>query len=331
MGTLSSSRRLSTGILALVLVGAAVLTLLDLRLASSQTITLVAKRSENAIPLDDPSADVWDKGAPIQVPLSGQNVVAPKGGEQGTVTASALHHDGKLYIRLEWNDESEDASTGRQNDFTDAAAVQFPVEHGESVPAFCMGNPEAPVNIWQWKASWQTGTGASVLDVQDVYPNVDVDLYPFEDEAEFYPASASGNIVARADRTSAADNLLAGSFGTLRAAEDQMVNGMGSWDDGKWRVVFSRDLEVAGEYAQFSEGDSTNVAFAVWDGARAERDGIKSVSQFMTLEISPEIATGGGGGLSGEAVGLFVVVGLVVIVGLAAAGSYLLYTRRQTA
>ena len=331
METLSSSKRLTMGIMALVLVGAAALTLLDLRLASSQTITLVAKRSEQPIPLDDPSADVWGKGAPIQVPLSGQNIVAPKGGDQGSVTARALHYDGKLYIRVEWSDESEDASTGRQNEFSDAAAVQFPVEHGESVPAFCMGNPEAPVNIWQWKASWQTGTGASVLDVQDVYPNTEVDLYPFEDEAEFYPASASGNIVARADRTSAADNLLAGSFGTLTAAEDQMVAGLGSWDDGKWRVVFSRDLEVDEQYTQFREGDSTNVAFAVWDGAKAQRDGMKSVSQFMTLEVSSEIATGGGDGLSGRIIGLFVIVGLAVVVGLGTVGSYLLYTRRETA
>ena len=330
METLSSSKRLTVIIMAFVFVGAAALTLFDLRLASSQTVTLVAKRSENAIPLDDPSADVWDKGAPIQVPLSGQNTVPPRGGGEGTVTARALHYDGKLYIRMEWSDATEDDSTSMQNEFTDAAAVQFPVEHGESVPAFCMGNPDAPVNIWQWKAAWQTGTDASVLDVQEAYPNIAVDFYPFEDEPEFYPAAASGNIVVRADRTSAADNLLAGSFGTLTAAEDQMGAGMGAWDDGKWRVVFSRDLQVGAEYAQFAEGDSTNVAFAVWNGANAERDGMKSVSQFLTLEVSPEIATGGGG-LSGGTIGLFVGVGLVVVAGLATVGSYLLYTRRQTA
>ena len=330
METLSSSKRLTVIIMAFVFVGAAALTLFDLRLASSQTVTLVAKRSENAIPLDDPSADVWDKGAPIQVPLSGQNTVPPRGGGEGTVTARALHYDGKLYIRMEWSDATKDDSTSMQNEFTDAAAVQFPVEHGESVPAFCMGNPDAPVNIWQWKAAWQTGTDASVLDVQEAYPNIAVDFYPFEDEPEFYPAAASGNIVVRADRTSAADNLLAGSFGTLTAAEDQMVAGMGAWDDGKWRVVFSRDLQVGAEYAQFAEGDSTNVAFAVWNGANAERDGMKSVSQFLTLEVSPETATGGGG-LSGGTIGLFVVVGLVVVAGLATVGSYLLYTRRQTA
>ncbi len=330
METLSSSRRLTVVIMALVFFGAAALTLFDLRLASSQTVTLVAKRSENAIPLDDPSADVWEKGSPIQVPLSGQNTVQPRGGGEGTVTARALHYDGKLYVRMEWSDATKDDSTSMQNEFTDAAAVQFPVEHGESVPAFCMGNPDNPVNIWQWKAAWQTGTGVSVLDVQEAYPNIAVDWYPFEDEPEFYPATASGNIVMRADRTSAADNLLAGSFGTLTAAEEQIVAGHGQWDDGKWRVVFSRDLQVGEEYAQFAEGDSTNVAFAVWNGANAERDGVKSVSQFMTLEISPDIATGGGG-LSGKAIGLFVVVGLVVVAGLAAVGSYVVYTRRQTA
>lgn len=331
METLSSSRKLTIAIMGLVLAGAAALTLFDLRLASSQTVTLVAKRSEDPVPLDDPADDVWKKASRIQVLLSGQNTVPPRGGDEGTVTAGALHHDGKLYIRMAWSDESEDASTGRQTDFSDAAAVQFPVEHGESVPAFCMGDPEAPVNIWQWKASWQAGTGASVLDVQDVYPNMAVDMYPFEDEAEFYPASASGNIVARADRESAADNLLAGSFGTLTAAEDQMVAGTGVWEDGTWTVVFSRDLQAGEEYAQFSEGDSTNVAFAVWDGADDQRDGIKSVSQFMTLDVSSEVATGDGGGLSGKDIGLFIVVGLVVAAGLAAVGSYLLYTRRETA
>ena len=329
METLSSSKRLTVAIMACVFVGAAALTLFDLRLASSQTITLVAKRSETAIPLDDPSADVWDKGAPAQVPLSGQNTVPPRGGSEGTVTAKALHDGETLFIRMEWSDATEDDSTSRQNEFTDAAAVQFPVTSGESVPAFCMGNPDAPVNIWQWKAAWQAG-GGSVLDVQEAYPDVAVDYYPFEDEPEFYPAAASGNIVARADRTTNADNLLAGSFGTLTAADEQTVAGQGQWDDGTWSVVFSRKLTAGEEYAQFAEGDSTNVAFAVWDGANAERDGMKSVSQFMTLEVSSEIATGGGG-LSGKAIGLFVVVGLVVIAGLAAVGTYLVYTRRETA
>ncbi len=133
------------------------------------------------------------------------------------------------------------------------------------------------------------------MDVQDSYPDMQVDLYPFEEEAEFYPARAVGNVFAQDDRTTAVDNLLAGSFGTLTQAPDQVVQGTGVWRDGTWRLVFARDLEVGEDYSQFAEEESTNIAFAVWDGASGERDGIKSVSQFLTLEVSPDVAEPGGG------------------------------------
>ncbi len=305
-----------------VLIAAAALTMSDIRLASSQTVTLVAKRSEAPIPPDNPSADVWKRGAPVQVPLSGQNVVPPMAGSEGTVTARALHDGDSLYIRLEWSDDSEDATASRQDQFSDAAAVQFPVAGGEDVPSFCMGNPDAPVNIWQWKAAWQTDVEEGFVSVEEAYPNTQVDFYPFEDEDEFYPPSAVGNVPARADRTTAADNLLAGSFGTLTAAEDQMVDGRGEWDDGRWRVVFVRDLATDGEYAQFSEGASTSVAFAVWNGEADERDGMKSVSQFLTLDISSEIAEAPGEGFPVWAI-IVIVIGGLAVVG-AAGGAYYL-------
>ena len=87
-------------IMLLALVLAAVLTMKDLRMASSQTVTLVAKRSEEAVPLDDPSAKVWRRGAPVEVPLSAQQVVPPMAGSDRTVTARALHDGERLYIRL---------------------------------------------------------------------------------------------------------------------------------------------------------------------------------------------------------------------------------------
>jgi hypothetical protein len=130
--------------------------------------------------------------------------------------------------------------------------------------------------------------------VEDAYPNAHVDLYPFEDEAVFYPARAVDNVSAQTDRTTPVDNLLSGSFGTLTQTPDQVVQGSGEWRDGKWRVLFARDLTMDGDYAQFAEEERTNVAFAVWDGERSERDGTKSVSQFLTLEVSPEVAEDGG-------------------------------------
>ncbi len=172
--------------------------------------------------------------------------------------------------------------------------MQFPVTPGVTVPSFCMGDPTAPVNIWQWKAAWQTDIEQGFVTVEDAYPNVHVDRYPFEDEAVFYPARAVDNVSAQTDRTTPVDNLLSGSFGTLTQTPDQVVQGSGEWRDGEWRVLFARDLTLDGDYAQFADEESSNVAFAVWDGDKSERDGMKSVSQFLTLDVSPEGAADGG-------------------------------------
>src|SRR3972149_2409123 len=43
-----------------------------------------------------------------------------------------------------------------------------------------------------------------------------------------------------------------------------------------------------------AESDVTNIAFAVWDGSKGNRDGLKSVSQFMNLQVlSSSLQRGG--------------------------------------
>ena len=305
---------------------ALVLTVTDQRLASSQTVTLVAKQSEAPVPLDDPFSAVWARAKKVQVPMADQNVIQPKAGTPRTMTARALNDGDRLYVLAEWDDPTQDLSLDRQQTFSDGAAVEFPVTEGEQVPNFCMGNPDALVNIWQWKAAWQADLEEGYVTIEETYPNMAVDDYPFEDEQVFYPALAAGNPFARTDRTSAVDNLLAGVYGTLTNAEDQMVQGAGAWRDGKWRVIFARDMSVDGEYTQFEHSQSNNLAFAVWDGANEDRDGMKSVSQFLTLEVSSDIAKAGDGGLPIWAIVLIVAGGL----GVAAAvgGAYALRQRK---
>jgi hypothetical protein len=296
-------------VILLALVAAGIFTLRDIRLASSQTVSLVAWRAPAPVPVDDPGANVWKRSAPVEIALSAQNLVPPMASGEGTATARALHDGSRVYVRLEWGDDVADTSTADQTSFSDAAAVQFPVSEGEQVPPFCMGDPDAPVNIWQWKASWQQEG-----DEDAASPDQYADLYPFEDEEVFYPPRAAGNIPARVDRVTPVDNLLAGSFGTLTPAEDQMVQGRGEWDDGRWRVVFARDLAVDGDYTQFEVGGRTNVAFAVWDGDQGERDGMKSVSQFLTLEVSPDEAPAGAGiSLPRGAVAAIIAAGLALV------------------
>jgi hypothetical protein len=54
-------------------------------------------------------------------------------------------------------------------------------------------------------------------------------------------------------------------------------------------VVYTRPFEASGELQPVFSGDQPiDVAFAIWDGSQQERDGIKSVSSFTQLTITPE-------------------------------------------
>jgi hypothetical protein len=226
----------------------------------------------------------------VSVPLSAQNSTPPMGGHRWTLTARAVHDYRSLYIELEWDDPRADVSVGRPQDFTDAAAIEFPAVASVTVPAFCMGDPTATVNIWQWRAAWQADVAHGFRgSVTHQYPNTSVDWYPFRDDPVYSTGHAVGNPFSVTDRSSAVDNLVAGGFGTLTADPTPIVQGWGVWRDGVWRVVFERPLAVSREGSiSLSPDDWTNVAFAVWDGGAEERDGMKSVGNFVSLDISKE-------------------------------------------
>jgi hypothetical protein len=84
-------------------------------------------------------------------------------------------------------------------------------------------------------------------------------------------------------------NLVAGGFGTLEVTEVGRLQGQGAHNDGRWTVVFSRPFDPTGELQPvFDGGSPVDVAFAVWDGSKGERNGLKSVSSFTQLSITPE-------------------------------------------
>ncbi len=80
---------------------------------------------------------------------------------------------------MEWADPTRDESVLRVEDFRDGAAVQFPL--AESLPFYCMGQQGGDVNIWHWKADWQTAINAR-QELHDQFPNMYVDQYPFTEE-----------------------------------------------------------------------------------------------------------------------------------------------------
>ncbi len=273
------------------------LTFFKIPLASSQGLTLLAINVDGDLPLNDPDSALWQKSTAIDVPLSAQTVTAPRLANTNVkaVTARALHNDKQLAILVEWDDTTKNDSMIRVQDFPDAVAVQFPLVTGQ--PFICMGQADGNVNVWHWKADWQADITAR-KDMETAYPNMAVDFYPFAKTAlpapadytdpNYVPALQAGNPFA-AMPTSPVENLIAGGFGSLTSLppSDQPVQGYGVWANGKWRVIFSRDLAaLSPDDVKFEPGKVYSLAMAAWDGANNERNGQKSVSQWIAVSIN---------------------------------------------
>ncbi|MFN8036428.1 MAG: ethylbenzene dehydrogenase-related protein [Acidimicrobiia bacterium] len=278
------TRRRAVVVLAIVGVVAAALQIMNANPAVSQTGVITSLRTRTDPGLD-PSAGAWSRAPEAVVQLSAQRTAAPMGG--GSITAvrvRSLHHGSRIYVRVEWDDRTRDVSTASPGRFADAVAVELPAVAGSSVPAVCMGQADSGVDVWQWRADRQYPT-----DWARVHPNGYVDGYPKMPDGLDYPARKVGNLVATPGHP--AQDLVARGFGTLAPARSQAVQGRGvfggSARSGHWAVVFSRDFKApSNTEPDFSVGKRTDVAFAVWNGSKGDRNGIKSVSAFSRLAVS---------------------------------------------
>lgn len=295
--------------LAALLILAGLLTFFKVPLASSQGQTLTASFVQADLPVTDPDSNLWQSAAALEVPLSAQQITAPMQLVTHTrsVTARLLQNEEHMAILVEWDDETQNDSSTRVQDFRDMVAVQFP--ESASQPYFCMGQADGNVNVWAWKADWQAAI-TSLRDVEGAYPEMYVDQYPFTDpdqgsqtqagdysDRDYLPALQAGNLSALPVRTTPVENLVAGGFGSLTTLPEELqhVQGYGTWQNGKWRVIFSRRLtpDVQGDVA-FTPGKTYSIAFAVWDGANYERNGQKSTSQWVSLQLRsiPKVSAG---------------------------------------
>lgn len=279
-----------TGGVVVVLVAvllAAGLRAVDANPATAQTVSLQAYQTDED-PGTDPTTGVWRSVPSVEIPLSAQMVTFPTGGELSvdapTARARALHDGDTLFIALDWPDSTSDDTTAAPEEFADAAAVQFPGEPTSSVPSVCMGQADQNVNIWHWRADSQTG-------VPEVPSSGYVDRYPSTDELH-YPARSAGNPYAQPGE-GAAQNLVAGGFGTLTLADGQTVHGHGTHHGERWSVVFTRDYPAPGPLQPtFETGQVIDIAFAVWNGALDQRDGLKSTTSFVKLELTDSATPG---------------------------------------
>ncbi len=258
-------------VLALALVLAAGLTWIGIPAVSSQGLFLRSHRIAGPVPTtpDDP---IWNRVAPLTLPLSGQLITRPAWPTPSvtSILVRSVHNGQKVAFYLTWEDRTKNDRI-TPGTFRDSAALGLAL--GDAPAFFCMGQLDHYVNIWQWKADWQT----------------DIDLRASLDHRTDQPG-AIRRFETIPRRVSSVEALLGGGFSTLTPTQYQgRVQGKALWKDGRWHVVMTRPVETTDQEneAPLGPGRAQALVLAVWDGGIQERNGQKAVSSWLQLVLDP--------------------------------------------
>ncbi|MFN3803860.1 MAG: ethylbenzene dehydrogenase-related protein [Pyrobaculum sp.] len=234
---------------------AAILASFGLVVVTAQVPAALVKYVEGALPLD-PASPLWP--APVEVSLTSQTLVYPLSPtvETRSLSVSAVHNGTHVAIRLTWSDATQDViKAGGLDVFPDAVAVQFPVSRAQ-LPYICMGTVDNPVNIIYWRA----GAG-----VENLVAGAGYGLSPQQREALGLQATPTATL-------------------ELLPPQAQVVTAYSKYEGGKWAVVIVRPLGSVHPLMSSLAG-GFNAAFAVWDGSKGERGGLKATSGWVQFQL----------------------------------------------
>jgi hypothetical protein len=198
--------------------------------------------------------------------------------------------DGKeIAFRIEWLDDSQNDLPGPAR-FMDGVAVQLPVKIEATVPAPQMGETGKTVEISYWRADWQAIVDGRADEITAIYPNSKPDHYPFnakplennpdaqKQAAQRYsPARSLGN-GREGPRQQPVEDLIAEGPGTLSPGPNAFSRGKGVRTSTGWTVVITRPLPSG-----LTKEASSQIAFAVWQGAHGETGARKMRSGWVNL------------------------------------------------
>jgi hypothetical protein len=253
-----------------ILIMAGVLVGFGVPLVSSEGMIIRARLVEGELPLG-PEDGAWSKVSPMTIPLSGQVITRPVWPEPTVraLTVRSFHNGTEIVFLLEWQDNTKNDRL-TPGTFRDGVAIGLPL--GDAPAFFCMGQLDHYINIWHWKADWQS----------------DIDRRAAKTSEKPREGVRTFEVIPR--RVSSVEDLIGGGFSTLTTKEKQgRVQGNAVWKDGVWRVVMRRPLvsEEQENEAKLIPGRVQTVSFAVWNGENKERNGQKAVAPWFQLVIDP--------------------------------------------
>lgn len=228
-----------------------------------------------------PMDSTWERGEWTDI------VLAPLHWNDQAVLGAELsaRHDGRrIAIAVRWHDASGELRVFSDLAGPDGAALQF---SDAQVPTlFGMGSAEHPTTIWHWQAL-RISDVAGALDLLERPPHVVGE--PFAGAAR--PDTPLYDRISALPPTSTEVDRL-GASGVGEAVDrysGEAIEAAPFHADGRWTVVFTRDLELAPGERQaqipLRPGSTVQFTLAVWNGAAGDRRGQKSIAIWHALEL----------------------------------------------
>lgn len=251
---------------------------------------LVVPKAPGPIGKPDPTASYWSSAPAGKVTLMAQPMVTPmpEALRTDSITVQAVHDGTTLAVRLQWAD-TEVSEAGGLGQFSDAVALEFPLDGTKPLPPVMMGTTGQPVHLFHWRAQYQRDVEKGKPEIKDLYPNASVDMYAMdfkeaqggsrEEREMFNPGVALGN--PQSFHKSAVDEIVAEGFSTSAVQAGHGSDGKGVWKDGTWTVVITRPLVIDGG-SSIVDGNQNALAFAVWQGGHGEVGSRKALTMAWT-------------------------------------------------
>lgn len=198
-------------------------------------------------------------------------------------------------FRFEWRDIKQNKEVIRSRDFRDGVAIQY-IPQGEpgdyvGIPFIGMGDDKSMVTIWHWKADWEADITGGFRDVVQKYGVTMDQMLPqakHSDKKLYLAGRAAANPLSSSQHKAPIEVLAAKGFGTLTSlpAANQTVEGHGEWNNGVWVVVMRQSSDSAfAPDKKLGRNKTLPIAIAAWDGDAGDRNGQKSVSQWLELKF----------------------------------------------
>jgi len=195
-----------------------------------------------------------------------------------SIKVRALANANAVAFLLSWPDAAPNQRQSNTTDFLDAVAVMVPENASSREPAPFIGmgakGPQSNVRILQWRAL--SGQKSPSVANPRLYRNSN----PWEAKLAATPARAAGNPISDA-ATPAVLEYVASGAGTLTNVPGSRTLSEARWKDGQWQVFIARPRAGLPSLSK----SSVWAAFAVWDGSVRDRNGQKSITKWIHLNL----------------------------------------------